>query len=371
MAGRRRRPPVHAVVMAGGAGERFWPASRARRPKPLLEVVGGRTLLDATLARARRVAGPDRVWLVCGREHAPAVRRAAGLPAARVLVEPRRRNTASAALWASLRVAAEDREAVVVLLPADHHVPDARLFAADVRRAVHAADRARVLVTLGIPPTRPETGYGYIQEGPEVGPEHPGLRRVRRFVEKPDAARARRYLAAGGYRWNAGIFVWRADSFAEEVEACAPDLHRAFAPLRRRPRARRAPLEEAYRRAPSLPVDVAVMERSRRVWTLPARFPWSDVGTWGALADQLGVGQPSPSGEGGRQGNRVVDGDVLFEASRDNLVWGGRRLVALLGVERLAVVDTDDVILVTDLDRSPDVRKLVGRLKADGRGSLT
>jgi mannose-1-phosphate guanylyltransferase len=255
------------------------------------------------------------------------------------------------------------------VLPADHHIPDVRAFAADARRAARAAHEAGVLVTLGVRPTRPDTGFGYIQQGPAVGPRFPGLHRVRRFVEKPDLARARRYLRSGGYRWNAGIFVWRARTLLEEIERCAPELHAALAPLRRAPRGRDA-VAAAYRRAPSLPVDVAVLERSRRVWTLPVEWAWSDLGTWASLAEELGVGGAGAEGGAEPLGNRVIAGDVVLEDARRNLVWGGERLVALLGVEDLAVVDTGDAILVTKLERSPDVRRVVAAVKERGRSDL-
>ncbi|MCZ6784601.1 MAG: mannose-1-phosphate guanylyltransferase [Proteobacteria bacterium] len=369
-----RRLPLHALVLAGGAGERFWPASRRRRPKPLLEVVGGESLLEATVSRASRFAAPERTWIVCGREHAREIRRVSGLPGSRVLIEPRRRNTAMAVAWAALRIRAEDPDALIAVLPADHYVPDARAFADAIRRAARAARDAGVLVTLGVRPTRPDTSYGYIQEGPPAGRGHPGLRRVRRFVEKPDPSRARRFLRQGGYRWNAGVFVWSAQTLLEEIEVCAPKLHRALAPLRRAPRARRADvLERAYRLAPSLPIDVAVMERSQRVWTLPVEFSWTDVGTWASLAEELGVGRAGRAGKKDRTrgaGNRVIAGDVLIRDARNNLVWGEKRLVALLGVDGLAVVDTGDVILITKLDRSPDVRRLVSELESTGRVDL-
>lgn len=383
---RVRRPPVHAVILAGGAGERFWPASRRHHPKPFLRVVDGRSLLEATLARARRCAGRDRVWIVCGHEHARAIREASRLAPGHVLVEPARRNTAMAVAWAALRIAAEAPDAVMAVLSADHHIPDNRAFAAAIARAAAAAQGAGALVTLGVRPTRPETGYGYLRIGRAAGAAFPGLRVVARFVEKPDAERARRYLEQGGHLWNAGIFVWRAASLLEEIATCAPDLQRALAPLRKQPLGRnRSAVEAAYRRAPSLPIDVAVMERSRRVWTLPVDFAWSDVGTWSSLAQQLGVGlAASPVGEAtgararGRRrawsdsdGNRVIAGDVLFEEASSNLVWGGSRLVALLGVEGLAVIDSGDVILVTTLDRSPDVRRFVATLKAQRRGKHT
>jgi mannose-1-phosphate guanylyltransferase len=354
---------LHAVILAGGAGERFWPASRRRRPKPLLEVVAGRSLLAATVARGRRFAGRDRVWIVCGREHAAEMRAAAGLAQRRMLVEPLRRNTAAAIAWAAQRIAAEDPEAVMAVLPADHHIPDAGAFAKAIRRAARAAAATGCLVTLGVEPSRPDTGYGYIEVGRPLGRGAAGLYGVRRFVEKPDAAAARRFLRRGGFLWNAGVFVWTARAILAEIEACAPGLHRAFAPLRRaRGRTGAAKLSLAYRRAPSLSIDVAVMERSRRVATLPVRFRWSDVGTWASLAQELGVGA-------GR--SRVIAGDLAFDEPGGNLVWGRERPIALVGVSGLAVIDTADALLVARLDRSPDVRRVVAALKAEGRADVT
>jgi mannose-1-phosphate guanylyltransferase len=361
--GKTARPGgLHAVVLAGGAGERFWPASRVRRPKPFLEVIAGESLLAATLARARRFADRDCIWAVCGAEHASALRAESGLPAGRVLVEPRRRNTAMAIALAAERIRAEDPDAVMAVLAADHHIPDAAAFARAIRRAAAAARDNDVLVTLGVVPTRPDTGYGYLQPGAAVGKASAGLRRVERFVEKPAKARARRYLRQG-YLWNAGIFIWKAQTLLEEVAVCTPDLHRALAPIRKAPRRLpREVLERAYRRAPSVPIDVAVLERSRRVWTLPVDFAWSDVGTWESLAAELGVGP-------GR--SRVISGDTVIDDRGGNLVWGGSRAVVLLGVEGLAVIDTGDALLVAELGESARVRGVVAELKKRGRSDVT
>jgi mannose-1-phosphate guanylyltransferase len=351
------------VILAGGAGERFWPASRAALPKPFLRVLGNQTLLDATAARARRVSARGCVWVVCGEQHERPIRAALRLPRSRLLVEPQRRNTAAAVAFAALRIAAEDPEAVMLVLPADHHIPDVRAFAASVRSAAHAAHAARVLVTLGITPTRPETGYGYIEQGAAAGPEHPGLHRVKRFVEKPDAARARRFLRRGGYFWNAGIFVWSAREILAEIARYMPDLDSALAPLGAGRAASRAAIAAAYQRAPSAPIDTGVMERSRRVWTLPVTWHWSDVGTWESLATELGVA----AGRSCR-----VAGEVAFDDRGGNLVWGQpERPVALLGVEGIAVVDTGDALLVARLDRSNDVREIVKALKANRRSDVT
>ena len=359
----RRAPRIHAVVLAGGAGERFWPASRAARPKPFLRVVGGRTLLDATVARARRVTARGGLWVVCGAEHARPIRAATKLPASRVLVEPVRRNTAAAVVLAALRIRAVDPEAVMLVLPADHVIPDVRGFASDVRRSARAASEEQVLVTLGVQPTRPETGYGYIRIGAAADPAHPGLFRVKRFVEKPTAARARGYLRRGGHLWNAGIFVWSVRAILEEIERFEPGLARALAPLSGSRAPAATAIARAYRRAPAAPIDTAVLERSRRVWTCPVAWHWSDVGTWESLAQELGVG-PGES--------RSVGGELAFDDLGGNLVWGrDGRPIALLGVEGLAVVDTGDALLVARLDRSNEVRRIVSALKRRGRSDVT
>jgi mannose-1-phosphate guanylyltransferase/mannose-6-phosphate isomerase len=347
--------------MAGGSGERLWPQSRRRRPKPLLPVAGGQTLLGATLARARRITDADRVWLICTADNARALRSASGLPRRRVLVEPCGRNTAMAVGYAAAHIAREHPEAVLVTLPADHVIPDASAFARAARSAARAAERAGVLVTLGVGPTRPETGYGYIHVGDPAGARHPGLHRVRGFAEKPSLARARRYLASGGWLWNAGIFAWRADAILAEIELHEPALARALAPLRRARRPDREAVARAYRRAPALPIDVAVLERSDRVWTLPIFFHWNDLGSWASLAGELGVAAGA---------SRVVAGEAVLEDAPGNLVWAGRRPVVLLGVEGLAVIDAGDAILVARLERSGEVRRVVRRLRDGGRGDL-
>jgi len=250
-----------------------------------------------------------------------------------------------------------------VVLPADHVIWDARAFRAAIRKAARAALEADVLVTLGIEPRRPDPGLGYIQRGRAAGPKTPGLYRVRRFVEKPAEKTARRYLRSGDYFWNAGIFAWSVRAILDELEAHAPDIHRALRPLlgsRRRPGVEQ--LLRIYRRAPSVSIDVAVLERSRRVWTLPVRFHWSDVGTWASLAEELGVKSGS---------SRSVAGALVECDSGANLVWSEDRTIALLGVEGLAVIDTPDALLVARLEKSADVRKVVARLKSSGRSEIT
>lgn len=350
------------MVVAGGAGERFWPLSRRRLPKPLVPLLAGRTLLEATLERAARFAPPERTWVVCTRENAAALRRVAPIPHDRLLVEPQGRDTAMAMGFAAARIACDRPDAVLAVLPADHLIEDAAAFAAAIRRAARAAFTGDVLCTLGVVPTRPETGYGYIRVGRALGAAHPGLRRVQRFVEKPSAARARRYLRDGGYLWNAGIFVWKAGTLLEEIDRHAPDVAAALAPLRGRRAVRGAAVARAYRDAPKRSIDFAVLEHSRRIWTLPVDFGWSDVGSWGSLADVFGVAP-------GR--SHTVAGHAILEDAHGNLVWApSGRLVALLGVEGLAVIDAGDALLVTRLDRSADLRRVVHAIREQGRTDL-
>ena len=358
-----KAPRLVAVILAGGSGTRFWPLSRKRHPKPLLRAGGRDTLLGEAVARARRFAKPRDVWLVCGAEHAAAMRRAAGLAKDRVLVEPAPRNTAPAIALAALQIAAADPDAVLAVLSADHRIPDAAAFAASVRQAAAAA-AAGALVTLGVQPTRPETGYGYIRLGAEAGPEFPGLHRVARFVEKPDRARAERYLTRGGFLWNAGIFVFAARSILDEVERCAPDLAEALAPLRRaaaRGQGLSAALARSWPRVPSEPIDTAVMERSRRVWCLPVSWRWSDVGTWRSLAEELGVSALD---------SRTLEGSAIYHEAPGNLVRAHDRPIFLVGVEGLAVIDAGDALLVADLERSGSLRDVVARLRKHGWSDL-
>jgi mannose-1-phosphate guanylyltransferase len=302
--------------------------------------------------------------MVCAREHAGVMRTVSGLPSKRILVEPRGRNTAMAVGAAAQWLARDDPDAILAVLPADHEIPDAAAFASAIERAADAAAGEGVLVTLGVRPTRPETGYGYIRVGKPVGRAYPGLRRVDRFVEKPDRARARRYLKRGGYLWNAGVFVWTARAILEEIASHAPAVHRALSPLRGAGRGRRAwneAMKAAYARAPSAPIDSAVLESSSRVRCLPVRFRWSDVGTWKALADELGVGANV---------TQVLSGEVLLCDAGGNLVQAEQRPIVLLGVHGLVVIDAGDAVLVSSLERSPEVRKVVSQLRKRGRSDL-
>jgi mannose-1-phosphate guanylyltransferase/mannose-6-phosphate isomerase len=350
-------------VLAGGAGTRFWPASRRALPKPFIPLVGKRTLIGDTLLRLRRLAPPGRTTVVSAETLARATRAALrGSKGTRLLLEPVARNTAAAIAWAAADALGQLHQGELAVFPSDHIIPRPELFAASVRRAARAAADGTRIVLLGIEPTRPDTAYGYLR----LGKASRGALRVARFVEKPDLARARRFLAQGGHLWNAGMVVARPELLLEETRALAPEVWDALGPSLERiatgKTVPRAALARAYRRVRPLSFDYAVLERSPRVFAVRGSFAWSDLGSWDAVAEHL------PE----REGNRLhcVAPPVVLDAQR-NLVWSSTdKTLAVLGVRDLVVIQTTDATLVCAIDRAQDVRKVVDELARRGREDL-
>ncbi len=358
---------LHAVILAGGTGTRFWPLSRSLAPKQLLSIVGDRSMLALTLDRARALVPEDRVWVVTTRSQAGQIRRELGSPghsAVRVLEEPSGRNTAAAIGLAAVHVLAQDPQGILAVFPADHHIRDLETFLDLVRKAREVASQGW-LVTLGIRPTRPETGYGYIQRGAPLKGE-PGDRadegpfRVLRFTEKPSRGKAEEYLRSGDYYWNSGMFIWRADRFLEELERHLPEHHHGMKEIARllaQGPDRRDRIDEIYGGLASVSVDYGIMERGDRAAVIPAEMGWSDVGSWETVRELL-----DKDGNG-----NVLQGDVLALDTRNSLVRSEERLVATLGVEDLIIVDTTDALLICDEKRSQEVRKIAERLGEQDR----
>lgn len=352
---------MYAAILAGGSGTRFWPLSRTGRPKQFLDLLGGGSLIEATAARLPPLASPEETLVVCGAAHADEVRRRLpALPPANVLVEPAARNTAAAVALAALFVAERDPEGVVAILPSDHHVGDPAAFRAHLAAAEAAAKKGHI-VTLGLVPTRPETGYGYIHAGAPVGEEagRP-VHRVSAFVEKPDLDRAKAYLSAGTYYWNAGIFVFRADVMRAELARHRPSVSAPLEQVAGRLHDPEA-LAAAWAEVESVSIDYAVMEPTDKAAVIPAEFGWSDLGSFASLPEVL----PAAA-----EGNVVVGDAVTVDARRNVIHAGAGRLVAVVGVEDLVVVDAGDAILVCPADRSQEVREVVRRLRERGREDL-
>lgn len=350
---------MRAVILAGGSGTRLWPLSRAQMPKQFLALLGEASLFQETVARVRPLVGDD-VCVVTTEETRFLVETQLGAlginPAGRVISEPAGRNTAPAIGLAAL---ASEPDEVLLVLPSDHAMTRPQVFQEAARRAGAVAE-AGLLVTFGIAPAHPETGYGYIRMGGAL-PQHEGFREVERFVEKPDRGTAEGYLAHGGYVWNSGMFAFRAGVFLDELARHALEVFSGLEPLRGVV-AKGQPVPVAqYQALPKISIDYAVMERSDRVAVLPVDPGWSDLGSFDALWDVL---------EHDTHGNAVRfpggGGAVLVDARR-NLVMGAKRLVALVGVEDLAVVDTPDALLVAPREHAQDVRLVVEKLHASGR----
>jgi mannose-1-phosphate guanylyltransferase len=347
---------VWTVVMAGGVGSRFWPLSRAARPKQLLDLFGEGTMLRTTMERLSDRVPMSRQVIVSGRLLGPEIR--AQLPELaeqNLLEEPVGRNTAAAIGWAALSILRRDPDALLAVLPADHHVVDVAGFQAACGTAIAEAACDRI-VTLGIRPTRPETGYGYILAGPERTAD---VYEADAFKEKPDLDTALQYLAHGGYLWNAGMFFMPAQLAVDELTKFEPELMAGLAQLDVEGGASSAQLDAVYPGLPSTSIDYAVMERSSRVSVVPGDFGWSDLGSWRTLWDFRVPGEGSFE-----LGNVVeIDGD-------GNVLCAEEGTVATVGVSDLIVVHTRDATLVCPRESAQRVRELVDRLKHDERKEL-
>ena len=351
---------VIPVVLCGGVGARLWPLSRSAYPKQFLSLVGRRTMLQQTVLRLAGLPGLQAPLLICNHAHrfiAAEQMRAVNVEPAAILLEPVGRNTAPAVAAASLQAMATGQDhALLLVLAADHAIADAAAFRATVGQAVPAALGGR-LVTFGVTPTAPETGYGYIEaDSPSDGF---GLHPICRFVEKPSLGQAQAFLNQGSFLWNSGIFLFRASVMVEELERYAPDvLHAVRASLRQAHTdldfLRLEP--QAFNRCPTVSIDVAVMEQTRRGSVAPMASGWSDVGNWSALWRQ---------GDQDGQGN-TVRGRVLHEGVRNCYLRSEHRLVVGLDLEDLVVVETGDAVLVARRDRTQAVKQVVERLQAAG-----
>jgi mannose-1-phosphate guanylyltransferase len=368
---------MYIAIMAGGVGTRLWPRSRQSQPKQFSDIHGaGRTMIQATVDRLDGLVEPDRIYVVTGaRYRGLAHRQLPQIPRAQILAEPCGRNTAPAIALACLHLRRRDPDAVLVSLHSDHIIASAEIFQAAICRAVELAHNQDYIVTLGIEPTFPHTGYGYIQRVPGAldpanietercdGEMYPQAFGVEQFLEKPDRATAEALLRAGGYYWNAGMFICRAQRMLDEIQARLPKLYAGLQEIERSlaqsPEEAQTTLDCVWPTLPDISIDHGVMESASRVAVVPLATAWNDVGSWDALEAIL----PANA-----DGNIIAGGEVVALDSSQNIVYtSADKLVALIGVENLVIVDTGDAILVGPKQQMQRVKEVVDTLQKTDR----
>lgn len=345
----------YAVVMAGGVGSRFWPRSRERTPKQLLDIIGQGTMIQHTLARIEPLVAPMNTFIVTNKvQHESLLKQLPFFPKENILVEPVGRNTAPCIALAAAWIHRLDPEAVMVVLPADHLVQNKEEFLRILSTAIRVAEESEALLTIGIKPTRPETGYGYIQfsEDEENNPyRHEEVYRVKTFAEKPNAETAEHFLKSGDFLWNSGMFVWKAKIILREIQTHLPELYEQISALSQSigtPQYKQH-LENTYGLIRGISIDYGVMEKAGNVFVVKGDFGWSDVGSW----DEVVSLTPTDADKNALKGNVVV------KDSTGNYIDAGGKIVAAVGVKDLIIIVTDDAVLVCKKGQSQEVKEVV------------
>lgn len=353
---------MYAVIMAGGQGTRFWPRSRRKRPKQLLDIVGSESMIRQTVDRLLPFIKSEDVYVVTGMGHVEElVGHIPNVPVENIIAEPIGRNTAPCIGLAAMSLNRIDPEGVMAVLPADHVILDKVGFLETLRFAGEIAKSGDFIITLGMTPDRPETGYGYIKKGSAVGAygHTPVAHKVEKFVEKPDRETAEEYVKSGEYLWNAGMFVFKVSTILKAIEKYMPELYIGL--LRLGPALgtveQEKALSEIYGGLPSVSIDYGVMEKADNVLVIPSTFGWNDVGSWTAIDDIL------PRDEHGV----VAHAEHISIDTKDCIIYSPKKLVATIGVSNLIVVETEDALLICDKSRAQDVKKVVEILEREGR----
>jgi mannose-1-phosphate guanylyltransferase len=359
---------THAVILAGGRGTRFWPRSRTRTPKQLLNIVGKTTMLQQTVDRLRPLIPAERIWTVTNAEQVASLRKQLPGPARKkTLTEPVGRNTTAAIALAAIHIQhAAKGDALMAVLPADHYIAQPERYREIVRAALEVAREPGRMVVLGIPPTRPETGFGYIERmEPSFRQNSFPVFPVRRFTEKPELAVAKEYVASGMYQWNAGMFFWRVSTFLEALQDLLPSTYKEMEALSKHigKRSYESQLKKIYTKLENISVDYAILEKAApagsnvggagNVLVIPAEVGWSDIGSWAAVYELLAK---SP-------GENILAGQGETLEAEGNFLWSPGKFVAAVGVKDLVLVETPDTILVCSREHAQDVGKIVKSLE--------
>ena len=350
---RLKKENLYAIILAGGAGTRFWPMSRAKMPKQFLNIIGPKTFLQMTLARIQSKISPKNIFIVTSAMYARQIKSqiaAFKIPSSNILFEPEGKNTAPAICWATAHIHKINPRAIEVILPSDHLIKDEKKFLKILDQGFHWASR-QYLVTLGIVPLRPETGYGYLKTE-KIKSVPGGIFAVKKFTEKPSLLKAKQFLRSKNYLWNSGMFVWESRTILEEFKKYLPSMYQSLSTA---PGGLR--LKKIWKNVQSISIDYGILEKAHHVVAIPADIGWSDLGSWEALKEIL----PSD------QNRNVLKGDVLALDCANTMIFADRRLIASVGLKNLMIIDTPDVLLVCPKDRSQDVKAIVTKLKMKNR----
>lgn len=349
---------TYGVIMAGGKGERFWPLSTNKVPKPFIRLLATKTMIQMTVERLLKIVPENRIMVVLGAEHlAIAQEQLSCWPGVQFLVEPAGRDTAPCIGLAAVTLQREDPKALMIVVPADHYIPDELVFAETMGKGIRLARKDTRLVTTGIKPTRPETGYGYIQAGQRLqGASGDACFEVQRFVEKPDVRRAADYLAEGGYYWNSGIFVWQAETVLRGIAKHMPDLGQGLQKIRAAMDAGdEEKKNECFCALQRKSIDYGLMEKAENVVMLEAGFVWDDVGTWSSLQRVLPA-----DGDG-----NCIHGEAVCVDTKDCVIYGEGVAIGTIGLENLIVAASRRGVLVCPKDRDQDARKIAAQMEND------
>lgn len=351
---------ITAVIMAGGRGERFWPKSRNSCPKQFLSLTAdGKTMIQKTINRLDPIVKAEDIFIVTNAAYKELVTaQLPDIPEENILAEPCARNTAPCIAFAASVIAKKYDDAVMLVLPSDHLIGYEDIYVNTLKKAVAVAEKGNNLVTIGITPTYPETGYGYINFGKESADAY----EVERFVEKPDLPTAKKYLSSGKYLWNSGMFVWKVSSIMANIKALMPDIYEGAVRIGDAfgtPDFNEVLVKEftAFR---SESIDFGVMEKAENIYTIPGSFGWDDVGSW------LAVERINETDDN----KNYINGDVITVDSKRTTICGGKRLIAAVGVEDIIIVDTDDAVLICSKNNTQDVKKVIAQLKEQDRNEL-
>lgn len=349
---------ITVVIMAGGRGERFWPRSRKKLPKQLLSLTGdGKTMIQLTVDRVKSLVEYDNIYIVTNEDFADIISyQLPQLPTENILIEPVGKNTAPCIGLAAVHIAKKEKDAVMLILPSDHLIQNEEKFINTLKSGVEMAKKDENILTLGIVPNYPETGYGYINFGnkiDEIGEN--SIYKVTKFVEKPSIEKAQEYMNSGNYLWNSGMFIWKASTILDNIEKYMPDLHKGLKEIENSIGTYKEAevLKNEFNKFESISIDYGIMEHADKIFTIPGSFGWDDVGSWTALERISDMDT---------EGN-VVQGNIISVDTKGCIFQGSEKLIAAVGVENLVVVDTDDATLICAKDKCQDIKKLLSEIK--------